>query len=221
MKFEDFASTTIQKSKVRRERERETLIFLCCWWYEKKKKRTTPRILQTLLEVLHLGRQSWGTWFGSREHRKSNDRIPKMGGRDYFHIECWMQVGCIYKCPWVWDLKKKKEGTEAVYQDSGVYHHAVSYCDIGHISADFRNDAYDFMARDKLDVKCWDIPPSSIRRISLEKRRKNSQETWLGTRPKKKNKKIPNQSFFSSSFSPRKLHKPTSATWWSVPQTPV
>ena len=50
--------------------------------------------------------------------------------------------------------KKKKEGTEAVYQDSGVYHHAVSYCDIGHISADFRNDAYDFMARDKLDVKC-------------------------------------------------------------------
>ena len=48
---------------------------------------------------------------------------------------------------------KKKEGTEAVYQDSGVYHHAVSYCDIGHISADFRNDAYDFMARDKLDVK--------------------------------------------------------------------
>ena len=92
--------------------------------------------------------------------------------------------------------KKKKEGTEAVYQDSGVYHHAVSYCDIGHISADFRNDAYDFMARDKLDVKCWDIPPSSIRRISLEKRRKNSQETWLGTRPKKKNKKIPNQSFF-------------------------
>ena len=119
-----------------------------------------------------------------------------MGSRDYFHIECWMQVGCIYKCPWVWDLKKKKEGTEAVYQDSGVYHHAVSYCDIGHISADFRNDAYDFMARDKLDVKCWDIPPSSIRRISLEKRRKNSQETWLGTRPKNKNKKIPNQSFF-------------------------
>ena len=84
--------------------------------------------------------------------------------------------------------KKKKEGTEAVYQDSGVYHHAVSYCDIGHISADFRNDAYDFMARDKLDVKCWDIPPSSIRRISLEKRRKNSQETWLGTRPRKKKK---------------------------------
>ena len=72
-------------------------------------------------------------------------------------------VGIIFtlsvECKWVIHTSvpeyeiKKKEGTETVYQDSGVYHHAVSYCDIGHISADFRNDAYDFMARDKLDVK--------------------------------------------------------------------
>jgi len=63
------------------------------------------------------------------------------------------------------------------------------------------------MARDKLDVKTQKrlrYSPSSIRRISLKKtHRKLGQELAL------KNTK---SEFFSSSFSPRKLHKPTSAT---------
>lgn len=92
-----------------------------------------------------------------------------------------------------------------VYQDSGIYHHTVSYYDVGHISADFRYDAYDFMARDKLGMKQKIELFPAFRDLVQKEKEKNSQETWPGTRPKKK---ITNQVFF---FSQRKnvghLHK--------------
>jgi len=75
----------------------------------------------------------------------------------------WLAVGVIFtldvECKWViytsvpgYEIKKKR-GNGSVHQDSRVYHHAVPDRDIGHISADFRYDAYDFMARDKLSIK--------------------------------------------------------------------
>ena len=96
---------------------------------------------------------------------------------DYFHIGYkWVSNVAGYEI-------KRKVGKVVVYQDSGVYHHAVSYYDIGHISTDFRYDAYDFMARDKLGVKQKKMSYSLPFEISFKK--KSSRETWPGTRPKK------------------------------------